>query len=481
MVHRAGLLLLGVLPAGMVWYTLGYGSEAFIAVGILLTAWAMLLFSFTWLHALVMLMVLSVPVSVRVYPGDTGLSLSVPSEMLAGLVFLVLLFRAAGYRSIDKRILYHPITILLGIELAWMAITTATGTMPLVSLKRTGARMLYVSVFYMVLAHWFAEPRNMHRFWWLYAGSMVMVALFTLYQHAPLGFTPQEAFEVTRPLFADHTIYGAALAILMPYGIIALYFSKRLELQRWFPWLAISVFAFLTMALFFSYSRAAWISVIITAIVAVCMWLRIGFWWQSALVVLVAAIGFWQSDYLINRFTTRVVSQSGSYQEQLLSVTNIHTDASNVERINRWKCAIRMWEDRPHTGFGPGTYQFEYGPYQMRHEMTYLSTYHGIFGNAHSEYLGALSESGWPGMLFLLAWVVYTIWLGFRLVYHGHDPPTRLMAAAALLGLLSFFIHGWVNAFLDQDKIALPVFGLMAMLVALDVKERNSSKSAGVR
>ena len=472
--HRAAITLLGILPAGIVWYTLGKGPEALIAAGLILSTWALLLFSFSQFSALVMLMVLSVPLSVKVFPGDSGFSLSVPSEILAIIVFLVLLYRALGFRSLNKRILLHPITLLLAVELAWMAYTSATGTMPMVSWKRTGARLLFISVFYLVLAHWFAEPRNMHRFWWLYAGGMLVVSIFTLYQHAPFGFTPKAAFEVTRPLFADHTVYGAALAMLMPYGVITLFSQKQIELSKWVSWVVFPVLAFLVIALFFSYSRAAWISVMLTALAALLMWARVGFKWQASMVVLAAVIGFWQSDYLIDRFTTKVVSQTGSYQEQILSVTNIYTDASNVERINRWKCAIRMWEDRPHTGFGPGTYQFQYGPYQMRHEMTYLSTYHGIFGNAHSEYLGALSESGWPGMLFLVVWVVYTIWLGFRLVYYGHDPPTRLMAAAALLGLLTFFIHGWVNAFLDQDKIALPVFGLMAMLVALDVKERNS-------
>jgi hypothetical protein len=65
---RTAITILGILPAGMIWYTLGRGPEALIAAGLMLSAWALLLFSFTQYSALVMLMVLSVPISLKVYP-----------------------------------------------------------------------------------------------------------------------------------------------------------------------------------------------------------------------------------------------------------------------------------------------------------------------------------------------------------------------------------------------------------------------------
>ena len=95
------------------------------------------------------------------------------------------------------------------------------------------------------------------------------------------------------------------------------------------------------------------------------------------------------------------------HQPTLLSTfnpsTNISTDASNLERINRWQAAIRMYEDHPVLGFGPGTYQFEYAPYQMSQEKTAISTNAGDRGNAHSEYIGPLSEEGLPGMLLVIS------------------------------------------------------------------------------
>ena len=52
--------------------------------------------------------------------------------------------------------------------------------------------------------------------------------------------------------------------------------------------------------------------------------------------------------------------------EKSMSVTNLNTDVSNIERLNRWVSALRMFEERPFTGFGPGTYQFTYLPFQEK-------------------------------------------------------------------------------------------------------------------
>ena len=55
-----------------------------------------------------------------------------------------------------------------------------------------------------------------------------------------------------------------------------------------------------------------------------------------------------------------------SLVEKSMSVINLNTDVSNIERLNRWVSALRMFDERPFTGFGPGTYQFTYLPFQEK-------------------------------------------------------------------------------------------------------------------
>jgi len=90
---------------------------------------------------------------------------------------------------------------------------------------------------------------------------------------------------------------------------------------------------------------------------------------------------------------------SGKFSEHIESMANITSDASNTERINRWKCALRMFREKPIFGWGPGTYVFQYAPFQFSYDRTIISTNFGDLGNAHSEYLGPLSESGFNSFL----------------------------------------------------------------------------------
>ena len=76
--------------------------------------------------------------------------------------------------------------------------------------------------------------------------------------------------------------------------------------------------------------------------------------------------------------------------------------------------AIRMFQTRPVLGFGPGTFQFQYGPFQQSMEKTKISTDFGDRGNAHSEYIGPLAESGLPGMLIMICIVIYATIIGLR-------------------------------------------------------------------
>ncbi|MES1182054.1 MAG: O-antigen ligase family protein, partial [Flavobacterium sp.] len=152
----------------------------------------------------------------------------------------------------------------------------------------------------------------------------------------------------------------------------------------------------------------------------------------------------------------------------------IQTDASNVERINRWSCAVRMGIDEPVFGFGPGMYQFEYGRFQLPTDLTNISTFHGNKGHAHSEILGALAESGFPGMLLAVVFMFSAIGYGLNVIYNTKDPYRRWIAYAALLGLVSFYVHGFFNAFLDTDKMAILVFGSIAVIIATDLENRKS-------
>ena len=169
---------------------------------------------------------------------------------------------------------------------------------------------------------------------------------------------------------------------------------------------------------------------------------------------------------------------SSDLAEHVQSISNITSDASNLERINRWNCAVRMFREKPFFGWGPGTYMFQYAPFQTTSEKTEISTNAADRGNAHSEYLGPLSESGLFGMLAFIAIVVFTCITGVRVYRNAPDRNSRILAVSVFLGLITYYVHGIMNNFLDSDKASAPFWGFTAILVSMDLFSTRENQPA---
>ena len=160
---------------------------------------------------------------------------------------------------------------------------------------------------------------------------------------------------------------------------------------------------------------------------------------------------------------------STNFVEHITSIYNISSDASNLERINRWQAALRMFNERPFLGWGPGTYQFLYAPFQRSKEKTIISTNAGDMGNAHSEYIGPMAEQGIFGLFSVLLLITFAIITALKVYKKSDDDEVRLLSLLMMLGLISYFVHGFLNNFLDTDKASVPVWGFMGIIVALDI------------
>jgi O-antigen ligase len=239
--------------------------------------------------------------------------------------------------------------------------------------------------------------------------------------------------------------------------------------------LAVMLFIF-SVGLVLSYTRAAWVSLVGAIGVYLLMRFRIDF----KLVVLTSAILFGLffafQDQIMHNLSKNRQDSSGDFREHVQSITNVSSDASNLERLNRWNSALRMFNERPVFGFGPGTYMFQYAIYQKSADKTIISTNQGDGGNAHSEYLGPLSESGVIGSLSILAIFIISLYTGINLYYNiNHNPYLKGLVMAIVLGLVTYYLHGILNNYLDTDKASVPLWGMMSMLVAIQIYHTGSA------
>ena len=458
--HRGLLAALFVVAEAEVMYWKGSTAMALVPLA-LLVAWLF----YVRLETGLLLMALLTPfaVDVALMP---GMELSMPVEPMMILFSCFFLFRVLVANNYDLRILRHPVTVLLLAGLAWWVVTSCTSRLPWVSFKYFLARLWFVLPFYFAAVQIFRNRERIGQFYWAYAIGLGVVILIATSKTLGNFSDLQTLHRVMRPFYNDHTAYGCAIALLVPASVHFIFGG------RWKGWqrvLTLLLFALLCTGLFFSYCRAAWISVVAAAGIYLLVRMGMKVKWMVLLFGLGVGLFFvYQSDVL---YTLGKNHHDSSYTlaDQVKSISNISTDASNVERLNRWASAMRLWKESPVLGVGPGTYQFLYGSYQKSYQLSTISTNAGDLGNAHSEYIGPMTEQGLPGVLLVAALFLTTFATGVRVYRTAKDPAVGRMALAFTLSLLTYYVHGVFNNFLDTDKLSVPFWAFTAAVVALDL------------
>lgn len=430
---------------------------------------AVLLIIVAGLYRLDLLMLFTVcitPISINLAKTDLGIGVSLPSEPIIFGIMLLFFFKMIFDKGIDKKILYHPVSLAIMFHLLWMFVTTMTSSLPLVSLKASIARFCFVVVFFYLGTQIFKNIKNIKVFVWCYILPLVVVIFYTTFNHYLEGFTEKAAHTSMVPFYNDHTAYAAAIAMFIPliFGFIDDHLSST----------PVRVFSFIILlvlisAIVLSYTRASWLSLVAAFLCYLVFLLRIKTSIVIGGIVAIILILLANQTQITMALENNEEQSSTDYASHVQSMSNISTDASNVERLNRWASAFRMFNDRPLFGWGPGTYMFQYAPYQKWSERTIISTNFGEGGNAHSEYIGPLAEQGVLGPIAFILIGIAVIYKASRAIIHSTDKRVRMLAKGLIMGLITYWIHAMLNNFLDTEKASVPFWGFIAAIVSLEV------------
>jgi putative inorganic carbon (hco3(-)) transporter len=406
----------------------------------------------------IFLLIIALPLSVEVALTDDH-KIFLPSELLLGAM-IIALFPACFLPKMRHFITGSPLPLL------WVAsffIPVIFSGMPLVSFKFFVINTAYVILFFYFITFFFERGIQIDRMIIAYMMVFIPVTFYGIYQLHQFGYNPVTLPGVFKPFYNDHTIFGASAAMLT--GFFAGMSGKN---KRWLIPLVLAL-----SAVYLSGSRAAIISMLI--LLPLVLFARFSFIRKlSPLLFLVLLVwAFSQRDNVRDYIRhSRQASRdvSANMVDRAKSVTNIKSDASNIERLNRWTAAIQMFAEKPHTGFGPGTYRFTYIPYQdktLENRLTVKNPDNpppGSGGTAHSELFLQLSENGWPTTLIFIVLLFRWTYLGIR--YGRFSNPLFL---GAFLGLTTYFIHMQFNNFLSTDSFAF-LFWTMGSWMEWSVK-----------
>jgi O-antigen ligase len=427
---------------------------------------------------LLLIVAATIPIStsleqLKIY-NPLGFEVSLPSEPIMVFLLGISIYKFIFYFDWFKGLRKHPIFLSILFYIFTMVLAIFTSTLPLVAIKATISKWWFIFPSIILGFHFFQKERNIYRFFLLLSLSASAVVIYSIFGLFAKGFELHYAHFVMQPFYKDHTVYGASITFIAFFSVFSV-FNKRLsDITR-------LAFAFTSLVLvagiIYSFTRAAWVSIVFAIGVYVLMRLKIKFWVLSTTILIIGTFlfSFWNEIFFALNKNSQ--DSSGNFTEHISSMTNISTDASNLERLNRWFCALELWKEKPITGWGPGTYQFEYGAYQKSYSRSLISTNDGNMGNAHSEYLGAMAESGVIGLLGLFVLLYSIFHTSIKLYHRTTDSSTKALLLSLILGLASYFMHGILNNYLDTIKVAVFVWISVSIIIVLHHKEKKNNET----
>jgi O-antigen ligase len=261
------------------------------------------------------------------------------------------------------------------------------------------------------------------------------------------------------------------LTLFMPF----VWFAWRRQTsfsKRWY--LLLGSLLLLGVAIYLSYTRAAYIALV----------LAIGayFVFQFRLIrpvllagTVVAVLGV---VYVVQQ--NRYLEYAPNYDrtvthyefDNLVEATYKMEDISTMERVYRWVAGIKMAPEEPWVGFGPGNFVNFYKSYTVTSFKTYVSDNPDKSG-VHSYFLMTLVEQGIIGLLIFLAFSFVLLIKGEQIFHQTKDPIRRGIVMSVLLCLVVIDAFLLINDLIETDKVGPFFFLCAAFLVNLDFYNKD--------
>ncbi|MDF1698259.1 MAG: O-antigen ligase family protein [Saprospiraceae bacterium] len=411
----------------------------------------------------------TLPFSIEFYLGSFGTDLPTEPIMLALTCIGILLF-LLKFKSISLSYIYHPISIFLFLHLIWLFFTSIFSQSPTVSYKFFLAKLWYVIPFFFLTFHFIKSSYSIEKITKLLSVFLGIAVAIVLTRHSMEGFTFDTSHQVVRPIFRNHVSYSAILVVVLPF-IWAFYQNeKNVFIKR----LLVGVIGLFVVGTYFSYTRAAQLSVVI----AIGAYFIFKFRFAKIAVtasLIVAIIG---SGYLMNN--NKYLDFAPDFEktvahtkfDNLLEATYKMEDISTMERVYRWVAAAQMIEEKPFIGFGPGSFYFHYQKYTINSFETYVSDNPEKSG-IHNYYLMTLVEQGILGLILFIGLVVSIVLYGERLYHELTNKRDKSYIMAATISTVVICALLIINDLIEVDKVG-PFFFLNASLIVLfDLKNRG--------
>ena len=280
-----------------------------------------------------------------------------------------------------------------------------------------------------------------------------------------------------------HISQGEIIAALGAMLLLASWLLYRRG-QYWLAAAAVAFWLLSLVSILLSGTRGAWVAMALSLL---------GFWllvaldsWRAAALALLMSLAlttsaFYALDQKQRQSVAARFSNVTTTLDRYLSEDKVIPNSPG-QRILMWEASLISALEQP---FGSGSDSFKRVINAMA-DASPSARYEPVrrFGHAHNEFLNALVENGWQGLLALSALLLYPMWLFGRAYRRARAPEffeTRVYAACGLMLLISYVGSALTQALFSHHSVLLMFVVLLycccAQLRAWQYAAEQSTKS----
>lgn len=415
-------------------------------------------------------LMIAIPWSME-YNFTASLGTDLPDEPLmliasfAALIYMTWRRAELSYKKI------HPLLWLILLQFAWMILTVIASTDVLLSFKYALAKTWYLLAFVALPLILFRDEKIFKRSMLLLLVSMLLVMTLALVRHAWYNWSFEEVNTALAPFYRNHVTYSALLVFMVPVQIAVI----RLCKTRSTKFFLIAVLVLMFAALYFSYSRGAWLALIAGLFSYWLLKKRLMFTGFLFLVVAVTgAFIFFKNN---NRFLQLSSDYKSTifhtdFREHLIATYRLK-DMSNAERMNRWVAGVRMIGDNWKTGIGPSTFYPAYQEYTLPAFRTYVSK-NPEHSTVHNYFLLMIIEQGMMGLLLFISLLTALFWYAQK-IYNRANGFWKITIAAVTAILVMECVVNFLSDMIETDKAGSVFYLCIAVMIIADRKTKSNS------
>jgi len=222
---------------------------------------------------------------------------------------------------------------------------------------------------------------------------------------------------------------------------------------------------FFLVAVYFTYTRAAYGVVILCAAMYFIIKFRL-MKWVTPLAFVIVAFGLnavMKNNQYLEMAPQYEKTVTHTKFNNLIEATYKMQDISTMERLYRWVAGFNMVKEEPFFGFGPSTFYSNYKNYTVSSFQTYVSDNPEKSG-IHNYYLMTLVEQGVFGFIVLMFIIFVPLFMAQKALVQQEGKIGRYWVMAAALSYFATSVMNLINDVLEADKVG-PIFFLSASII----------------